>query len=90
VDTTVPLQRLFLLNSDMMHRQSEAFAARLDHGAGHEAAEAKVKRAYRLLFQRDPENNEMQAALVFLKHNESSWAQYAQILLSSNEFLYVE
>ena len=89
VDTTVPLQSLFLLNSDMMRRQSEALAARLDHGATGEA-KAKVKRAYQLLFQRDPADNEVQAALTFIEHKESSWAQYAQMLLSSNEFLYVE
>jgi len=43
---------------------------------------------YGLLFQRAPSNKERDAAVSFLQ--KADWAQYAQVLLSSNEFLYVD
>ena len=89
VGTTVPLQRLFLLNSDFMMRQSETLAARLEREAGRDS-QAKVSRAYQLLFQRSPTARELRAGLEFTSQGEQAWPQYAQVLLSSNEFLYVE
>jgi cytochrome c553 len=87
--TTVPLQRLFLLNSRWMVRQSESFSRRLrDLAAGEEPA--MIRRAYRILYNREPDGTEVRWGEDFLKQGSDSWTRYAQVLLSSNEFLYVD
>ncbi|MBK9166438.1 MAG: PSD1 domain-containing protein [Bryobacterales bacterium] len=84
VPTNVPSQRLFLLNAEFMLQQAERLAARLTGGP-----EARIREAYRLLFQRLPAEAEMEAGLAFTK-SEGRWPAYAQALLASNEFLYVD
>ena len=70
--TNVPLQRLFFLNSPFVLKQAEAFARRLDkdtlakRGAGADADEAKIREAYRILFQREALPEELRAGLEFL------------------------
>lgn len=92
--TTVPQQQLFALNSEFMVIQAKAFATRVEK-AGSTDAE-RVKAAYRLAFNRLPEEREISLALAFLKvpakpdDKLSRWQQYAQALLASNEFLYVD
>ena len=53
-----------------------------------------MKLAYRLLFGREPEAKELQLGLDFLNKpltpEMSRWEQYAQLLLVSNEMLYVD
>jgi hypothetical protein len=89
VPTTVPLQRLFLLNSGLMMQQADALAARIAREAG-DGPEARIRHAYHLLFQRSPKPREIAAALDFLQTGAAAWPEYAQVLLSSNEFLYVD
>ena len=87
--TTVPLQRLFLLNSHWMLRQSDLFAKRLRNlAAGEEPA--MIRQAYRILYNREPDETEVQWGQDFLKGGSDAWTRYAQVLLSSNEFLYVD
>ncbi len=98
VVTNVPLQGLFFLNSELVRSQAEKFAKRLQNEAGGEDA-PKIVRAYRLLYGREPLEFEIQAGLKFLQEARSesdsatapdeSWASYTQVLLGSNEFLYV-
>jgi len=76
--TNVPLQRLYFLNSDFIKRRAKAFGGRI----------TSVERAYELLFQRAPSAREKERGKQFLR--ESSKAEYAQVLLSANEFLYVD
>ncbi len=76
--TNVPLQRLFFLNSDFIKQRAETFAG----------LASTVERAYALLFQRTPSAKEKERGERFLA--EASKAEYAQVLLSSNEFLYVD
>jgi hypothetical protein len=92
VPTTTPLQQLFVLNSPFVQRQAAALARRLaadEPGAN----EARVRRAYSLLFGRPPRASEVRLALDFLsgaKANEAAWASYCQALLGSNEFLFID
>lgn len=79
VVTHVPLQRLYFLNNDFVTRQAKALAAR---------AKSDAAAAYRILYSREPSKDELQLAEDFLK--ESSWADYARVLLTSNEFLFVD
>ena len=91
--TTTPMQKLFMLNSPFMLKNSAAFSARLQASASDDTA--RVASAYRMLLARDPDDSERALALDFLSRPSSSpgmtrWDQYAQILLISNPMLYVD
>jgi hypothetical protein len=64
--TTVPLQRLFLMNSDFMQMQSESLAARV---AGEADNAARIKKLYRMVYNRDATADEVKLGLDYL-HNE--------------------
>ena len=88
----VPQQYLFLLNSSFMVQRAKRFVARLNSSS--ETDEEKIDAAYRLLYGRKVEDVEMQIGLSFLSQTDAkqgltAWDQYAQALLSSNEFMYV-
>ncbi len=86
VVTTVPLQGLFFLNSPLMMSQAEALAGRV--AAANDAA--SIDKTYHLLFGRAPTQKEVEMGLAFLKAGkEKPWAKYLQVLLSSNEFIFV-
>ncbi len=93
--TNVPLQRLFFLNSDMVALQAQRLVERLNDVATDTDA-AKIKKAYQLLFSRALVETELQLGLEFLGKAQpgtgsaSAWQQYAQVLLSSNEFSFVD
>jgi mono/diheme cytochrome c family protein len=80
METNVPLQRLFFMNSDFVMSQAKALAGRVDGGSDAE----RIGKLYELVYQRTPTAAEEQLALAFLQ--QSTWPQYAQVLLSSNEF----
>ena len=88
-ETSTPLQRLFFLNSAFLTRLSEALVSRLDGGGG-DPAPARIRQIYRILFGRDPTAEELRLGRKFLRGNHQGWPQYARVLLSSNEFLYVK
>jgi hypothetical protein len=86
--TNVPLQGLFFLNSDLAMSQAELVAKRLADGGGDDAA--RIQRAYKLLFGRPAKDTEVRLGIEFLNGAGSAgWSQYAQVLLSSSSFLYV-
>ena len=91
--TTTPTQRLFLMNSPFMQSQSKSLAARLTSSAANDDG-SRVRFAYRMIFGREPESLELELALGFLQRPSQSevtrWEQYAQMLLASNEMLYVD
>jgi hypothetical protein len=61
--TSVPLQRLFFMNSDFMQQQGERLAQRL---AGEADNRARIQKAYRLVFGRAPNDAEVKAGLDFI------------------------
>ena len=61
--TNVPLQRLFLMNSDFMQQQAERLARLLQPEADNAA---RIRKAYRTLFGRDPKPDELTAGLDYL------------------------
>jgi hypothetical protein len=105
--TTVPLQQLFVLNSDFMVRQAKALAVRVT-ASGSSADDARIRHVYRLLFGRDATAAEIQFGVEFLTATDageagespagaspaksvlSRWEQYTQVLLSANEFTFVD
>ncbi len=101
--TTVPLQQLFVLNSEFMIRNAKALAARL--AAEPEPDErGRIRRAYELLYGRPATERELHLGWTFLTAEEPTgdarvgrgenaltrWEQYAQVLLSASEFLFVD
>jgi hypothetical protein len=93
--TTTPLQQLFVLNSPFVRQQADALARRLRAEAG--GVEARVGRAYRLLYAREARPREVALAVEFLTGgkpgavpDDEAWRQYAQVLLGGNEFLFVD
>ena len=97
--TTVSPQALLLLNSDLVLSSSEKLAARLLAEPDRDE-EGRIDRAYQLAFGRSPTASETSAALDFLagfgpppadgaKPQQRAWEALAQVLLTSNEFLYV-
>jgi len=95
--TTVPLQQLFVLNSEFMVRNARALATRLAASLDKDDA-ARIRMAFVLLYGRPVTDRELQLGLTFLRGAPAGsaqgsltrWEQYAQVLLSTSEFLYVD
>ncbi|MDB5391687.1 MAG: Protein of unknown function (DUF1553)/Protein of unknown function (DUF1549)/Planctomycete [Planctomycetaceae bacterium] len=100
--TTVPLQQLFVLNSEFFVRQAQALTKRLTSDPKEADAE-RIRRAYLLLYGRPATEDELQLGQSFLAataitddkgqpamSNLSAWQQYTQVLLGANEFTYVD
>jgi mono/diheme cytochrome c family protein len=85
--TLVPLQKLFFMNSDFVMEQSKTLAKKLTESNADD--NARIAAAYRLLFQRGPTPDERRLALQFLHDSQEAWPQYTQVLLSSNEFSFL-
>lgn len=93
--THVPLQRLFFLNSRFVWSQAEQLAKRLVDGGTDDAA--RIQKAYRLVYAREASDSEVRLGLEFLqrvggnpKEAAPAWQQYAQVLLTANEFLFLD
>jgi hypothetical protein len=106
VETTVPLQQLFALNSELMVAAARAVADRL-HRTAESAPDdaARIRRAYRLLYGREASPRELEIGLAYLyaadrpepagpagpaRPDLSRWERYAQALLDANEFLFID
>ncbi len=87
-ETITPLQLLFTLNGPLLETQAANLAERIEKEA--EKPDEQINFAYRLLFQRSPSEKEQKLGLSFLTSRENSLPLYAQALLGSNEFLYLD
>ena len=93
--STVPQQYLFMMNSPFMISRAKALMQRLNQAA--ETTEQRIELAYRLLYGRTPTQIEAKIGEEFVDATSNStpnpglsrWEQYAQVLLSSNEFMYL-
>lgn len=88
--STVPQQYLFIMNSPFFQKRAEALVNRLVREG--ETNEDRINRAYHLLYNRLPSAGERETGLEFLSKVdfEAGWKQYAQALLGSEEFRYIE
>ncbi|MBJ7392632.1 MAG: DUF1553 domain-containing protein, partial [Chthoniobacterales bacterium] len=87
--TTTPLQQLFTLNSPLMQARARALSKRV--AAAHSDVVDRVDRAYRLALGRPPSAGEQRIAQQFLGvADEQRWAEYLQVLLGGNEFLFLD
>ncbi len=87
LQTTVPLQKLFFMNSPFVIDQSAALAGRVAAVASTD--DQRITATYHFVLQRDPTPEERKLAHEFIGKNADAWPGYAQILLSSNEFTYL-
>jgi hypothetical protein len=102
-DSTVPLQALYLMNHPFVQTQSTAFAHRVRAGATTE--EARIRSAIEWAWSRPPTEAEIARGLEYLRGyqheaeaagsavaraEEEAWASYARVLLTANEFFYVD
>ncbi len=81
--TTTPLQQLFVMNSEFFQDQAAALAARAGEGTDAD----RLRTLYRFTLSRDPKPKEVDLGLSFVA--KRSWSEYAQVLLGSNEFIFV-
>lgn len=84
--STTPLQALSLLNSPFLAEQAEFFAERVAKDAGDDPA-AQVKRAFRLVYQREPAAAELVECERLVR--DFGLPVLGRVLFNSNEFLYV-
>jgi len=61
--TSVPLQRLFFMNSDFMQQQGELLARRV---SSEPDTRARIRKAYRLIYGREPVEAEMTAGAAYI------------------------
>ncbi len=95
--TTVPQQALFSMNSPFMIEQAKALAVRAEIAAESEPAK-RVAALSRAVLLREPTLDEITAGVTFVttisENAEPSlldpWQQYAQVLLMTNESMFVD
>lgn len=89
--TTVPTQALYFLNDEFFHSCANLTASRI---LASDPANAMIDELYQLLFQRLPTDAETDITLQFINTydgtDEQKWQAFSRVLLSSNEFLYVD
>ena len=99
-ETTVPQQALFLMNNPFMIRNAASLAERINSDDS-DSVEKRIQKAYRIMYQRDPNDDELTTGLEFLGPSDKGategvevdvdrWALYAQALLQSNEAMYLD
>jgi hypothetical protein len=99
-ETTVPQQALFLLNSPFVMEQARQLVKRGEIASA-ALPEAKVRALYRVVLGRPPDGEELTMGLRFLQLAAAETApggaqglapleRYAQVLLLTNEFMFVD
>ncbi|MBM3764159.1 MAG: DUF1553 domain-containing protein [Acidobacteria bacterium] len=83
--TAGPLQGLYWLNSKFVAEQARALDERITKEAGPDAR-AKIDRAYKLLFARSADPEEVKIGLEYVASGQKAWPRYLQVLLGSGEF----
>jgi hypothetical protein len=94
--TAVAPQALFFMDHPLVRTQAEAIAKRI---SASKSDSSRLAQLYRLLFARSPSAGESAIAADFLRSESpkgqapgaaGAWTDLVQILLSSNEFSYVD
>src|SRR5262245_59190885 len=101
--SVTPVQALFLMNSPFIHEQSDRFAVRV--GMAFDTIRGRIDYAFHLAYGRAPRLEEIREAQQFLRRtrlelqasgapvdqlNQKALASYLRVVMSSNEFLYVD
>lgn len=101
--STVPLQALFLMNSDFMRDTAAAFARRACRDAPD--PRDRIRRMEELAYSRSPTSDEnakaeeylaqyrnlaLTTGLILSRADTEAWQSYARVILTANEFFYVD
>jgi hypothetical protein len=92
VETTTPLQKLFLLNSPWIVEQASRLFERLQQDASADESK-RIDHAYRLLYARPATEREIAVGLKFLARDgdaTANWRSYCHALLAANEMMFVD
>lgn len=99
--TTIPMQALFAMNSPFVQAQSRALA-RSPGVAGCRDSAGRIQAIHRAILAREAGKEELLLASVFVKQFDAeanssgpadvadAWESYAQALLGTNDFLFVD
>jgi len=94
--TTVPLQQLFVLNSEFMTNLAKDLSKQSEQLAPSDLSE-RISLLYERLYSRQPTSAELELGRRFVTSEAplpdtqlSRWERYAQALLAANEFLYLD
>jgi len=97
VPTTTPLQSLFTLNSPMVQQEAIAFAARLCKDAPANDPVPRIQRAFLLAYGHPATAAQVKRITKFLTRGadggaiaDATWQEFAQVILGSNEFQFVD
>jgi len=86
-----------MMNSSFVIEQARALVNSIPE-FGDLNGQARVTSLYRKVFQRDPKNSELEIGLEFIKDaspksgekNLGPWQRYAQLLMFTNEFEFID
>ena len=81
--TTTPLQQLFVMNSQFIQTQAEAFARSVEQKTDNAA---KIRSLFEKILLREPTQKDLDRGMTYLA--QATVAQYAQALLSLNEVIF--
>lgn len=84
VMTAVPQQALFAMNSQFVMEAAKSVAQRIDDGSGKD----RIRNLYRTVLGRSPSEEEAELATAFTE--SSSIERFAQVLLMTNELMFVD
>ena len=98
-ETATPQQSLFSMNSDFMVEQAKGLADRVESSGV--STTDQVRELYRLVFSRNPSDVEVESAARFVQQTADEqttdqrsslapWVQLAQVLLLTNEWMFVD
>jgi hypothetical protein len=99
--TTVPQQALYFMNSPFAMDQARHLVMRKEV-AGAAEPQKKVVAIYRILYSREPSDDEIEMGVGFINEEKQKapaipergaltpWEKYAQVLLADNEFVFVD
>jgi cytochrome c553 len=89
--TTIPQQALFLMNSPFVIEQAAALVKRPEIQSALQPSE-RIQRIYALLFGRQPTTEETALGEQFVATGDvdANWRRYAQALMISNEFVFID
>jgi cytochrome c553 len=97
--SNVPLQQLYFMNNPFVYKQAGILAERVH---AEPTDKDRVVKLYEYVFQRKPSDDELALGLKFLSTTpdkpgysvagepDTAWRQYARIMLSSNEFQFLD
>jgi hypothetical protein len=97
--SNVPLQQLYFMNNPFVYKQAGVLAERV---AKEPTDKDRIVKLYEYVFQRKPSDEELELGLKFLSTTPekagyavvgepiTAWRQYARIMISSNEFQFLD